>query len=83
MDEYKYTQELDDDHNERVPEVKQNQVSEKKVIGISIAIAVWIFVFMLLRAAGIISALIMRVCIYPVVIGIVVMYFIVKFHRHV
>lgn len=79
MNEYKYTEEIPDDDNEKVPEVRQNSVSEKLVLGASIGIAVWIFIFMILRTTGLISAMVMRICIYPVVVGIILFYIAVKY----
>ena len=73
MNEYKYTEEIVDD-DERVPEVRQNQVSEKLVFGVSIGIVLWILIFMILKTTGLISGLVMRICIYPVVVGIILFY---------
>lgn len=83
MNEFKYTGEIEDEEDdEKIPEVKQNELSEKFTIGVAIAIALWIFVFMMLGTIGIISGLVMRICIYPVVVGILIAYVIVKYKKN-
>lgn len=72
-----YIPELEDD-NEKIPDIKQNEVSEKFAIGILIGVAVWILTFFILKSLGVISPLVMRICIYPVILIIIIAYVIVK-----
>ena len=72
-----YIPELEDD-NEKIPDIKQNEVSEKFAIGIMIGVAVWILTFFILKSLGVISPLVMRICIYPVILIIIIAYVIVK-----
>ncbi len=68
----------EDDDKEKVPEVKQNEVSQKFAIGISIGIMAWILTFMVLKSAGVISPLVMRICIYPVILAVIIVYAVIK-----
>lgn len=79
MDDYRI--DIDDDENEKVPEVKQNEVSEKKAIGVAIGVFVWIFIFAMLKFAGVIPAYVMRICIYPVVVGLILYYIFIKYNN--
>ncbi len=80
MNEYNYIPEIEDedDDKEKVPEVKQNEVSQKFAIGVSLGVMIWILLFMVLKSAGIISPLVMRICIYPVIIAVIIIYAIIK-----
>ena len=83
MNEFKYTGEIEEDEDEdRIPEVRQNQLSEKFTIGVAVAIAIWIFVFMILESIGVIPAWVMRVCVYPVVGLVLVAYGIIKYRNN-
>ena len=75
--ENNYIPELSDD-DEKVPELKQNEISEKLGIGLITVLALWVLTFLILKSMGIISALIMRICIYPVVVGILIAYVVIK-----
>lgn len=75
--ENNYIPELSDD-DEKVPELKQNEISEKLGIGLITVLALWVLTFLILKSMGIISALIMRICIYPVVVGILIAYAVIK-----
>ena len=44
-----YIPELEDD-NEKIPDIKQNEVSEKFAIGILIGVAVWILTLIIIIA---------------------------------
>lgn len=82
MNDFKYNGEIEDEDDEKIPEVKQNELSEKFTIGVAVAIAVWIFVFMMLESTGVISVLVMRLCIYPVVAGLLIAYGIIKYKKN-
>ena len=75
--ENNYIPELSDD-DEKIPELKQNEISEKLGIGLITVLALWVLTFLILKSMGIISALIMRICIYPVVVGILIAYAVIK-----
>lgn len=75
--ENNYIPELSDD-DEKVPELKQNEISEKLGIGLITVLALWVLTFLILKSMGIISALIMRIYIYPVVVGILIAYVVIK-----
>ena len=83
MNEFKYTGEIEelDEDEERIPEVKENEISEKLAIGGLIGIALWVFIFMMLRTTGFISGFVMRLCIYPVIGIIFVLYAVVKYRN--
>lgn len=78
-----YIPEIEDDDNEKVPEVKQNEVSQKFAIGVSIGVMMWILIFMVLKSAGIIPAFVMRLCIYPVILAVLIIYAIIKHKNNV
>lgn len=77
MNELNNRRKMEDDDN-RVPDIRENEVSEKAVIGILVGLFIWIMTFLILKLTGIISPLVMRICIYPVLALIVIAYLVVK-----
>lgn len=73
-----YIPEIDENDNGKVPEVRQNEVSQKFAIGVSLGVMIWILLFIILKSTGVISGLIMRICIYPVIVAILIFYMIIK-----
>ncbi len=78
MEYNNYIPEIDENDNGRVPEVKQNEISQKFAIGVSVGIMIWILAFIVLKSTGVISGLVMRICIYPVILAILIFYMVVK-----
>jgi hypothetical protein len=77
MSEFDNRRNMEDDDN-RVPDVKENEVSEKTVILIIVGLFIWIMTFLILKLTGVISPMVMRICIYPVLGLIVIAYLVVK-----
>ena len=71
----------DDSKKEKIPEVRQNELSSKFTIGAGLGIILWVVIFMLLKSMNIISDSVMRICIYPVIIGLILFYLYVKSKR--
>ena len=69
---------IGDDDKNRLPDIKENEISEKMVILIIAGLFVWIMTFLILKLTGIISPIVMRICIYPVLGLIVISYLVVK-----
>ncbi len=67
-----------DNDNDKIPDIKDNEVSEKVVIGVIGGLFVWIITFIILKMIGIISPAIMRICIYPVLAAIIIAYLVIK-----
>lgn len=78
MEYNNYIPDIDENDNGRVPEVKQNEISQKFAIGVSVGIMIWILAFIVLKSTGVISGLVMRICIYPVILAILIFYMVVK-----
>ena len=75
---YEYDPGSDALDNGRVPDIKENQISEKLVIGMLVGLFVWIMIFLILKLIGVISPMVMRICIYPVLALIIIAYLVVK-----
>lgn len=71
-----YTPQFEEDDNEKMK--SKNKVSPALVIGITIGIFVWMLLCLVLTTVGIMSQMVMRICIYPLLLITIIVYIIIK-----